>query len=105
MGSSAESRTLKNWLVETPGGWPLLGQSATMLKLFETIRRVAASEATAFIRGESGVGKELIARAIHYLSLRREHPFLTVDCGALAETLLESEIFGHVKGAFTGAIS
>jgi DNA-binding NtrC family response regulator len=76
-----------------------------MLELFENLRKAGASNSTVILRGESGTGKELIARAIHDLSARREEPFLPVDCGALAETLLESEIFGHVKGAFSGAVS
>jgi len=88
-----------------PPEYPLLGRSPRMQELMEQIRKAAASKATILLRGESGVGKELIARTIHDLSSRRAEPFLPVDCGALAETLLESEIFGHVKGAFTGALS
>jgi two-component system response regulator HydG len=82
----------------------LLGKSKRMRDLFKLLRRVAASPATILIQGESGTGKELIARAIHYNSLRRAEPFVAVDCGAIPETLIESELFGHARGAFTGAI-
>jgi len=83
----------------------LIGKSELMQALKRSIRIVARSEETVLITGESGTGKELIARAIHDLSERRDHPFLPVNCGALTESLLESELFGHVKGSFTGAIS
>lgn len=82
----------------------MIGQSKKMAALFETIRLISPSDATVLIYGESGTGKELVARAIHQSSLRRERPFIAVDCGALTETLLESELFGHLKGSFTGAI-
>lgn len=81
----------------------LVGASEPMQKLFEMIRLVADSQATVLLEGESGTGKELVARTIHRLSPRRERPFVVVDCGSLPESLLESELFGHVKGAFTGA--
>lgn len=83
----------------------LIGRSAAMQQLFDMISLVADSSATVLIQGESGTGKELIAKTIHQLSYRREKPFVVVDCGSLPETLLESELFGHVKGAFTGAVS
>ena len=81
----------------------LIGASAPMRQLFEMIRLVADSQATVLLQGESGTGKELAARTIHELSYRRDQPFIVVDCGSLPETLLESELFGHLKGSFTGA--
>jgi Nif-specific regulatory protein len=81
----------------------LVGESPPMRFLAEQIKRVAPTNATVLIRGESGAGKELISRAIHHSSLRKEAPFVTLNCAALTETLLESELFGHEKGAFTGA--
>jgi len=79
------------------------GNSGKMNEVFELIDSVAATDATVLIRGESGVGKELIADAIHYNSLRKDKPFIKVNCAALPESLIESELFGHEKGAFTGA--
>lgn len=81
----------------------LIGDSRPMRELRDSIARVAVSDATVLIRGESGVGKELVSRAVHFNSNRREGPFVCVNCAALTETLLESELFGHEKGAFTGA--
>lgn len=81
----------------------LIGRSPAMLELYKEIARVAPSKSTVLIIGESGVGKELVARSIHQHSERARGPFVAVNCGALTETLLESELFGHVKGAFTGA--
>ncbi len=83
----------------------LIGRSAAMQQLFDMISLVADSSATVLIQGESGTGKELVAKTIHRSSYRREKPFVVVDCGSLPETLLESELFGHVKGAFTGAVA
>jgi two-component system, NtrC family, response regulator HydG len=80
----------------------LIGGSAAMQQLFEMIGLVADCSATVLIQGESGTGKELVAKTIHQLSHRREKPFVVVDCGSLPETLLESELFGHVKGSFPG---
>jgi two-component system response regulator AtoC len=83
----------------------LIGRSGAMRQLFEMIRVVAPSDATVLLEGESGTGKEMVARTVHELSRRRDHPFVVIDCGALPETLLESELFGHVRGAFTGAVA
>jgi len=81
----------------------LIGQSAAIKKVFNTIERVADTDANVLILGENGTGKELVAHAIHQSSSRREHPFVSVDLGSISETLFESELFGHVKGAFTDA--
>jgi len=81
----------------------VIGVSKRMQEVFAEVHQVAASRSTALLRGESGSGKEVIARAIHFLSPRRERPFISLNCAALSETLLESELFGHEKGSFTGA--
>ena len=81
----------------------IIGDSSRMRKVLELVKSVAATDSTVLIRGESGTGKELIAQAIHANSNRRYFPIIPVNCGALPETLLESELFGHEKGAFTGA--
>lgn len=95
-----ENKSLRELLeVETD----LIGDSKLMRQLIDRIGRVATSDATVLVRGESGVGKELVARAIHFNSPRREGPFICLNCAALTESLLESELFGHEKGAFTGA--
>jgi len=83
----------------------IVGRSPQMLQVYKTIARVAESRSTVLITGESGTGKELVARAIHFNSPRASGPFVAVDCSSLAETLLESELFGHVRGAFTGAVT
>lgn len=83
----------------------LIGRSPAMVRLYREVARASASDVTVLIKGESGSGKELVARAIHSYSPRKETPFIAVNCGALTENLLESELFGHVRGAFTGADS
>jgi two-component system response regulator PilR (NtrC family) len=81
----------------------IIGRSDAMLAVFKMIETIAKTNSTVLITGESGTGKDLVARAVHYNSLRREQPFVALNCGALPETLLESELFGHMRGAFTGA--
>ncbi len=81
----------------------IIGRSEPMLDVFRMIETIAKTNSTVLITGESGTGKDLVARAIHYNSLRREHPFVALNCGGVPETLLESELFGHMRGAFTGA--
>ena len=83
----------------------IIGKSPPMLEVYKTVARVAPTKSTVLILGESGTGKELIAQAIHQHSPRANRPFVAVDCGALTETILESELFGHVRGAFTGALA
>ncbi|MBI2608350.1 MAG: sigma-54-dependent Fis family transcriptional regulator [Deltaproteobacteria bacterium] len=83
----------------------IIGESRKMKDVFELIEKVAVTDCTVLITGESGTGKELVVRAIHYNSLRSKKPLVTVNCGAIPESLLESELFGHMKGSFTGAIS
>jgi len=83
----------------------IIGSSVPMQHVFRLIARCAPTNSTVMVRGESGTGKELIARAIHYNSLRKNQPFVAVDCTSLSENLLESELFGHVRGSFTGAVS
>src|SRR5437870_7305648 len=80
-----------------------MGATGQMEKIVEQIKQVPDSPLTVLVEGETGTGKELVARAIHQLSARREKPFVAVDCGAIPDTLIESELFGHEKGAFTGA--
>src|SRR6201989_3434168 len=81
----------------------LCGRLKPMRRIYEQISRVAVTAVSVFITGESGTGKEVVARTVHDLSRRRKHPFLAVNCGAISPNLIESEIFGHEKGSFTGA--
>ncbi|MCD4784468.1 MAG: sigma-54 dependent transcriptional regulator [Candidatus Eremiobacteraeota bacterium] len=89
--------------IEPGSHYGLIGESKSMQKVFRAIAKVASTSATALITGDSGTGKELVARAIHYNSPRASAPFVPVNCGAIPENLLESELFGHIRGAFTGA--
>ena len=98
-----ENVRLKEQVAETTRPSEIVGQGPAMQRLFEAVETVGPTDATVLITGESGTGKELVARAIHYASQRRFHPLVVIHCGALTETLLESELFGHEKGAFTGA--
>ena len=99
----SENEYLKERLGEKFDRRNLIGQSKAMIRLLEMVEQVAATQATVLITGESGTGKEMIANAIHFNSSRREASFVKINCAALTETLLESELFGHEKGAFTGA--
>lgn len=101
----AENRELREALETRHRIEGIIGESGQMLEVISLVRRVAPSEATVLIRGESGTGKELIAKAIHYASPRAAKTLIRVNCAALPENLLESELFGHEKGAFTGAIA
>ncbi|HTW93267.1 MAG TPA: sigma-54 dependent transcriptional regulator [Tepidisphaeraceae bacterium] len=100
-----ENQTLKQQLDLRFGLENVVGHDYKMLKIFDVIEAVSDSRTTVLMTGESGTGKSLLARALHHRSPRRDKPFVEVSCGALPETLLESELFGHVKGAFTGAIA
>ena len=96
-------RAVKRRLERIEGKTQLIGDSPRMQQVRTLVKRVAPTDSTVLIRGETGTGKELVARSIHEQSLRAEHPFVAVNCGALPENLVESELFGHRKGAFTGA--
>jgi two-component system response regulator AtoC len=100
-----ENQTLRQQLDLRFGLENIVGHDYKMLKIFDLVEAVGDSRTTVLMTGESGTGKSLLARAIHYRSPRRDKPFIEVSCGALPETLLESELFGHVKGSFTGAIA
>jgi two-component system, NtrC family, response regulator AtoC len=101
----AEVRALREEVSTKYNFSNILGKSKPMLDLFTLIKKVASSRSTVLIQGKSGTGKELVAKALHYNSPRRERPLVTVNCSAIPKDLLESELFGHLKGAFTGAIA
>jgi DNA-binding NtrC family response regulator len=100
-----ENRELRTQLRRERGFESFVGKSRQMVELLEVIRKTADGLSTVMVTGESGTGKELVAQAIHQESPRRAGPFVSVNCGAIPETLMESELFGHVKGAFTGAVA
>lgn len=102
---SSENKHLRKELHRTYKFDQIIGQSDSIQNVLSLVQRVAHSDATVLVMGESGTGKELIARAIHYNSDRSLHPFVAINCGAIPSELLESELFGHIRGAFTGAIS
>ncbi|MEI7708999.1 MAG: sigma-54 dependent transcriptional regulator [Chlorobium sp.] len=103
-GLAEENKRLKDELADKSDFRSIVGSSPEMEKVFAMVRKVADTEASVFITGESGTGKELIARSIHANSSRRDGPFVAINCSAIPRDLLESELFGHTKGAFTGAI-
>ncbi|HEV8310373.1 MAG TPA: sigma-54 dependent transcriptional regulator [Methylomirabilota bacterium] len=100
-----ENRQYRQELRERYGVGSLVGQSPPMVEIYKLVARVGNLDTTVLIQGETGTGKELVARAIHYSSPRADHPFAVVDCAALPESLFESELFGHERGAFTGALA
>ena len=100
-----ENRRLRDVVESQYNFGNIIGKSKAMKNVFETIRKVSPSSATILVEGESGTGKELVAKSIHFNSPRRDKPFIPVNCSALSENLLESELFGHEKGAFTGAVA
>jgi len=103
LGLERENRVLREELRSRPGFGQLVGVSTKMQRVYQVIEKVAVHTCPVLILGESGTGKELVARSVHFASPRRERPFVPVDCSALVPTLIESELFGYVKGAYTGA--
>ena len=102
---TSENRALKSALQNKYTFSNLLGESEAMQRIYDLIRKTAATRTNVLICGESGTGKELVARAVHFNSNRKDRPFVTVNCGAIPENLIESELFGHMKGSFTGAVA
>jgi DNA-binding NtrC family response regulator len=101
----SENQIMRNELQKSTDDLKIIGKSRQIKKVFDIIKSVADTESTVLITGRSGTGKELVARALHFTSKRKNHPFVVVNCGAISDTLIESELFGHKKGAFTGAVS
>jgi len=104
LGITEENRRLRSQLAEKADFSTIIASSSTMERVFDLVRKVADTDAAVLITGESGTGKELVARAVHANSSRRSAPFVAINCSAIPRDLLESELFGHVKGAFTGAV-
>jgi DNA-binding NtrC family response regulator len=102
---TVENQLLRREIQREFDSSPIIGKSAAMKRVFDTIMTVAGTDSTVLVTGKSGTGKELVARAIHHNSVRRERPFVAVNCGAIPETLIESELFGHKRGSFTGAVA
>jgi DNA-binding NtrC family response regulator len=100
-----ENQILRNELHRTTEDLKIIGKSRAIKKVFDIIRSVADTESTVLITGKSGTGKELVAKALHFTSKRKNKPFVVVNCGAISDNLIESELFGHKKGAFTGAVN
>ena len=100
-----ENRALRSSLDAKYGFENIIGRSNSLLYVLDMAARAAQTDATVLIHGETGTGKELLAKAVHFNSVRREKPFVTINCGAIPRDLLESELFGHVKGSFTGAVA
>src|SRR3972149_10745922 len=100
-----ENRILRKEIQRNYDFDDIVGKSPAMRRIFDMIQTVAETDSSVLITGKSGTGKELVARSLHYKSKRQGKPFMAVNCGAIAENLIESELFGHKKGAFTGAIS
>lgn len=101
----AENTLLRRVIKDTYGLGNIIGKSERMREIFDLVNKVSLTKTNVLLSGESGTGKELVAKAIHYDSARKDRPFVVLNCGAIPENLLESELFGHMKGAFTGAIS
>jgi DNA-binding NtrC family response regulator len=102
---SVENQLLRREMQREFDASPIVGKSLAMKRIFDTIMTVAGTDSTVLVTGKSGTGKELVARSVHYNSHRRERPFVAVNCGAIPETLIESELFGHKRGSFTGAVA
>jgi two-component system response regulator AtoC len=102
-GLKRELNSLRGELRELGRFGPMVGRSKAMQQVYDLVTRVAPTESTVFVTGESGTGKELVAETVHKLSARKDKPFLALNCGAMTESLIESELFGHEKGSFTGA--